>query len=129
MPGLGYHFAAWRGDDRLAEVELEVPGMHNVQNALAALVTADLLNLDLEEAAKALSTFRGAGRRFDLLGEAGGVIVVDDYGHHPTEIRVTLQAARARYPNARIWAVWQPHTYSRTLGWLEEFGTALHAGG
>ncbi len=127
MPGFGYHFAAWRGDDRLAEVDLEVPGLHNVQNALAALVTADLMNLDLEKAANALSTFRGAGRRFDLRGEAGGVIVIDDYGHHPTEIRVTLQAARARYPHARIWAVWQPHTYSRTLGWLAEFGTAFHA--
>ncbi|MFN2145545.1 MAG: UDP-N-acetylmuramate--L-alanine ligase [Anaerolineales bacterium] len=127
MPGFGYHFAAWRGNDRLSEVDLEVPGLHNVQNSLAALVTADLLNLELEKVAQALSTFRGAGRRFDLRGEAGGVIVIDDYGHHPTEIRVTLQAARARYPHARIWAVWQPHTYSRTLGWLAEFGTAFHA--
>ena len=58
-------------------------------------------------------------------GEAAGVIVIDDYGHHPTEIKVTLQAARASYPQARIWAVWQPHTYSRTLGWLDDFGTAF----
>jgi len=124
-PGSGYHFTAWRGAEQIAEVDLDVPGAHNVQNALAALVTADLLNLDLQRAGRALSAFRGAGRRFELLGEAGGVIVVDDYGHHPTEIRATLQAARSRYPKARIWAVWQPHTYSRTLGWLSEFGTAF----
>jgi UDP-N-acetylmuramate--alanine ligase len=122
LPASGYQFSAFRGSEQIAEASLDVPGEHNVLNALAALVTADLLNLDLQKAGWALSTFQGAGRRFELVGEAGGVIVVDDYGHHPTEIRSTLQAARARYPKARIWAVWQPHTYSRTLGWLGEFG-------
>ncbi len=127
QPGSGYHFTAYRDKDRISEVDLDVPGLHNVRNALAALVTADLLNLDLTEAGRALSTFRGAGRRFELLGEANGVLVIDDYGHHPTEIKATLQAARARYPKARIWAVWQPHTYSRTLGWLTEFGESFSA--
>lgn len=125
VPGSGYSFTARRSGEPVAEVNLDVPGVHNVQNALAALVTADLLNLDLEQAGWALSTFQGAGRRFDLQGEADGVIVIDDYGHHPTEIKATLQAARARYPMARIWAAWQPHTYSRTLGWLEEFGASF----
>ena len=127
LPGSGYHFTAYRDADRISEVDLDVPGLHNVRNALAALVTADLLNLDLIEAGRALSTFHGAGRRFELLGEANGVLVIDDYGHHPTEIKATLQAARARYPKARIWAVWQPHTYSRTLGWLTEFGGSFSA--
>lgn len=125
QPGSGYQFTAYRGQEQIAEPALDVPGVHNVRNSLAALAVADLLNLDLEAAGQALSTFAGAGRRFDLLGEAGGVIVIDDYGHHPTEIRATLQAARARYPKARLWAVWQPHTYSRTLGWLEDFGMAF----
>jgi UDP-N-acetylmuramate--alanine ligase len=124
-PGSGYSFTALRGGESIADVQLDVPGVHNVWNALAALVTADLLNLDLEKAGQALSTFRGAGRRFELLGEAGGVIVVDDYGHHPTEIKATLEAARSRYPKAQIWAVWQPHTFSRTLGWLDDFGAAF----
>ncbi|MBN2045659.1 MAG: UDP-N-acetylmuramate--L-alanine ligase [Anaerolineales bacterium] len=125
QPGSGYSFEARRGSQVISNVYLDVPGRHNVLNALAALVTADLLNLDLAKAGRALSTFRGASRRFERLGEAGGVIVVDDYGHHPTEIRATLEAARSSYPAARIWAVWQPHTYSRTISWLEDFGAAF----
>jgi UDP-N-acetylmuramate--alanine ligase len=109
-------------------VELQVPGLHNVLNALAALTVVKLLSLSLDEAAKALGQFTGAGRRFEVRGEAGGVIVIDDYAHHPTEIRATLSAARTRYAGHRIWAVWQPHTYSRTQmlfdGFTEAFGDA-----
>ncbi len=123
--GAGYAFEVMRGGGRVAEVSLRVPGKHNVRNALAALVAADLLNLDLMQAAQALSSFHGAGRRFEILGESAGVLVVDDYGHHPTEIAATLQAARASYPDRRIWVVWQPHTYTRTLRWLPEFGKAF----
>ncbi len=65
-------------------------------------------------AIRALAAFTGAGRRFEVLGEVSGVTIVDDYGHHPTEIRATLEAAHSHYPNHRIWAIWQPHTYSRT---------------
>jgi UDP-N-acetylmuramate--alanine ligase len=72
-----------------------------------------------------LKEFVGSGRRFDEIGEVGGVIVVDDYGHHPTEIRSTLAAARDRYPDRRIWAVWQPHTYTRTQQLLPDFGKAF----
>jgi len=102
-------------------VGLQVPGEHNVRNALAAIGVADLLGLPLAAVAQALAEFRGAGRRFELRGEARGITVIDDYAHHPTEIRATLAAARSRYPDRRIWAVWQPHTYSRTRALLADF--------
>lgn len=102
-------------------VQLQVPGLHNVRNALAVLTVIALMGLPLNEAAKALGEFRGADRRFEIKGEVNGITIVDDYAHHPTEIRATLDAARARYPAGRIWAVWQPHTYSRTHTLLNEF--------
>ncbi len=115
-PAAAPAFAAWssRQPARLAQVDLQVPGLHNVRNALAVLALAHRLGLPLEAAAAALGEFSGTGRRFDLLGEAGGIAIYNDYAHHPTEIRATLAAARQRYPDRRIWAVWQPHTYSRT---------------
>jgi UDP-N-acetylmuramate--alanine ligase len=106
-------------------VSLQVPGKHNVQNSLAALAVSSLLGLPPKKAAEALGEFRGAGRRFEVLGEANSIIVINDYGHHPTEIKVTLAAARARYPERRIWAVWQPHTYSRTQTLFEHFVNAF----
>jgi len=102
-------------------VELQVPGKHNILNALAALTVAKLLDLPLPEAAHALGQFTGSGRRFEVRGEANGITIIDDYAHHPTEIKATLAAARARYPGSPIWAVWQPHTYSRTQMLLEEY--------
>ena len=102
-------------------VELQVPGKHNVANALAALAVGQLVGLSLAGTAQALGKFIGTGRRFEVRGQAGGVVIVDDYAHHPTEIKATLAAARSRYPRRRIWAVWQPHTYSRTLSLLDEF--------
>ncbi len=106
-------------------VSLQVPGEHNVRNALAALSVAAVLELPLPEAADALSRFTGTGRRFEVRGERNGVILVDDYAHHPTEIRATLAAAKMRYPNRRVWAVWQPHTYSRTQALFFEFSRAF----
>ncbi|HNR46569.1 MAG TPA: UDP-N-acetylmuramate--L-alanine ligase [Anaerolineaceae bacterium] len=124
-PKGGYAFqASYRGKP-LAQVTLQVPGEHNVCNALAALAVAHQLNLDLSAAAEALGEFAGAGRRFDVLGEAQGITVINDYAHHPTEIQATLAAARSRYANRRIWAVWQPHTYSRTQTLLDRFITAF----
>ena len=129
--------AIWNTDDgdriHLARVKLQTPGEHNARNSLAALAAlhaAQGLKLtrdQLLQAAKALGEFQGTARRFDILGEAAGVTVVDDYAHHPTEIQATLAAARARYPQARIWAVWQPHTYSRTLALLPEFARSFTA--
>lgn len=117
----GFAFTVLRGKERLAEINLNVPGLHNAMNALAALVVADVLGLSVAEAAMALGDFRGTARRFDVRGEAGGVIVVDDYAHHPTEIRSTLAAARARFRGRRLVAVWQPHTFSRTLALQSDF--------
>jgi UDP-N-acetylmuramate--alanine ligase len=114
------------GSERLlAHLSLEVPGKHNILNALAVMAVAHQLGLDLPAAAQSLGQYHGAGRRFDTRGEAGGVTIVDDYGHHPTEIRATLEAARARFPGRRLWAVWQPHTYSRTRTLLHEFASAF----
>ncbi len=105
--------------------DLQVPGVHNVRNALGVLAAVKLIGLPAARAAGALAQFTGAGRRFDVRGEVEGITVVDDYGHHPTEIRTTLAAARARYPGRRIWAAWQPHTYSRTQLLFQEFAMAF----
>jgi UDP-N-acetylmuramate--alanine ligase len=107
------------------QVALQVPGEHNVRNALAALSVVSVLGLSLKNAAHALGDFKGTGRRFEVRGEKKGITVIDDYAHHPTEIRATLAAARARYPKRRLWAVWQPHTYSRTKTLFYEFTRAF----
>jgi UDP-N-acetylmuramate--alanine ligase len=115
----------------LAHVSLQVPGMHNVRNSLAALAAIHRLVLHggatelLQQAARALGEFSGTGRRFDVQGEMDGITVIDDYAHHPTEIQATLEAARARYAGHRIWAVWQPHTYSRTRTLLDSFARSF----
>lgn len=96
------------------EATLNLPGKHNIRNALAALTVIKLMGLDLKSAACAITQFKGICRRFELRGEACGIKIIDDYAHHPTEIQATLSAARSMYPGSRIWAVWQPHTYSRT---------------
>jgi UDP-N-acetylmuramate--alanine ligase len=108
-----------------AIVELQVPGKHNILNALAALTVTQLLGLPLADAAQVLGQFTGTGRRFEVRGEANGVVVIDDYAHHPTEIQATLAAARSRYPRCPLWVVWQPHTYSRTQTLLEDFANSF----
>ena len=120
-----YDFDAFDSDGMLVSVSLDVPGDHNVKNALVTLAVIDQLGLPLDEAARDLGEFTGAGRRFDVLGEAAGITLIDDYAHHPTEIRVTLAAAKSRYPDRKIWAVWQPHTYTRTKTLFDEFVTAF----
>lgn len=122
----GYDFILLRpGEHRSIQISLQVPGEHNVRNALAAMAVADLLGLPFQSTADALGNFRGTGRRFELRGEANGVLIVDDYAHHPTEIRATLAAARGRYSDRRIWVVWQPHTYSRTRTLFDAFAAAF----
>lgn len=112
----------------LASVRL--PGLHNVRNALAALAAAHTLGLTLTDLRPALRSFSGTGRRFEIKGEVNGITVVDDYAHHPTEIRATLAAARTRFLGRPIWAVFQPHTFSRTrallLDFAASFGNADH---
>lgn len=121
----GTDFRVLRRGQPVATASLQVPGAHNVANALAALAAADALGAPLDAAAGALAEFRGVGRRFEVRGQAGGVTVIDDYAHHPTAIRATLQAARARYGEARLWAVWQPHTYRRTKELLGDFAASF----
>ncbi|MFN3308462.1 MAG: UDP-N-acetylmuramate--L-alanine ligase [Anaerolineales bacterium] len=120
-----YSFKAqWQGRS-LAKVQLRIPGIHNVRNAIAVLALCHQLGLPLEEASQALGEFRGSARRFQIQGIRQGVTLVDDYAHHPSEIKATLAAARERFPSQFIWAVWQPHTYSRTLTLWEGFCNAF----
>jgi UDP-N-acetylmuramate--alanine ligase len=109
----------------LVSVELQVPGKHNILNALAVLTVAQLLGLPLKETAHALGQFTGTDRRFEIRGEVNGITVIDDYAHHPTEIQATLAAARYRFPDSPIWVVWQPHTYSRTTMLLNDFANSF----
>ncbi len=108
-----------------AACSLGIPGRHNALNATAVLLVGQAIGVEREALSRALAEFSGVRRRFEIKGEAHGVLVIDDYAHHPTEIRATLAAARARYPGRRIWAVFQPHTYSRTEALLADFAAAF----
>jgi UDP-N-acetylmuramate--alanine ligase len=107
-----------------ADVELAVPGRHNVADALAALAGLTLAGFDPADCAAAIRGFRGVARRLELKGERAGARIYDDYAHHPTEVRATLEAARELEPR-RLIAVFQPHLYSRTKALAPEFGAAL----
>jgi UDP-N-acetylmuramate--alanine ligase len=112
---------------RNIRVRLQVPGIHNLRNAVAALGAVYALGGKLEPAVAALAEFRGVGRRFERLGEHGGVAIVDDYAHHPSELEATLSAARQAFPGRRLVAVFQPHLYSRTEAHGDAMGRALAA--
>ena len=111
--------------DRRVAVTLAVPGIHNARNASAAIIAAVLLGVDAERAAKAIASFLGAARRFQIRGTVSQVTVVDDYAHHPTEIAALLDAARRRYPQSKIRVIFQPHLFSRTQFFAESFARAL----
>lgn len=102
-------------------VHLNVPGIHNVYNALATLAIVNELNLDTSQAMKTIGEYKGTARRFDVLGVVKGITIINDYAHHPTEIKAALQAAKTRFSGRKIWAVWQPHTYTRTESLLDDF--------
>lgn len=106
------------------QITLGVPGEHNVQNALAAIAVAASLGIEFAAVVKGLKGFTGTNRRFEKKGEIGGITVIDDYAHHPKEISVTLDAAK-NYPHKKLWCVFQPHTYTRTKAFLDEFADAL----
>lgn len=108
-------------------LKLAVAGVHNVRNALAALAVAVTCNVPTETALAALADYRGSARRFEWKGTEREVTVIDDYAHHPTEVAATLAAARQQYPERRIWAVFQPHTYSRTQHMLYQMGESFEA--
>jgi UDP-N-acetylmuramate--alanine ligase len=124
-PAGGTRFRA-RGPEIDVQVELAVPGRHNVENALAALGALAVAGFDPAAVAAALGGFRGVARRMELKGERNGALVYDDYAHHPTEVRATLAAARELGPQ-RLIAAFQPHLYSRTKALAAEFGDALAA--
>jgi UDP-N-acetylmuramate--alanine ligase len=111
--------------ERLGPLALRVPGIHNVKNALAAVASGIALGSTLDSMRAGLESFAGVERRFELIAEVGGVTIIDDYAHHPTEIEATLEAARAKYPEKRIIAAFQPHLYSRTRDFHREFAEAL----
>ena len=121
----GTSFEVFEDGESQGELTLRIPGDHNIRNALGAASAARSLGVDWEAIRQGLSAFRGVGRRFQLLGEADGVAVVDDYAHHPTEIRATIAAARSRFPGRRVVAIFQPHLFSRTRAFAREFGKAL----
>jgi UDP-N-acetylmuramate--alanine ligase len=117
-------FTVCKSGKKVVEVSLSIPGKHNIYNALAAFAAADLMGVDVDQIAKSLKAFTGVHRRFEMLGEFGGVTVADDFAHHPTEITATLTAAK-EMGFSRVWAVFQPHTFSRTYLLFNDFVKAL----
>ena len=116
--------ALWKGKS-IGHLELNVPGRHNIDNAAAALAVGLHLGLPVAGLLAGLASFAGTGRRFELKGTVHGIRVIDDYGHHPTEIRVTLEAARRYAGDGRLLVIFQPHRYSRTQAFMSEFASAL----
>ena len=112
-------------DETPVRIRLQVPGHHNLANAAAVVAVLTEAGFEPEDVAHALADYGGIGRRFEFKGRADGVEVIDDYAHHPTEVAATLRAARSRFPDRRIWAVFQPHTYSRTHALRDDFAVAL----
>jgi UDP-N-acetylmuramate--alanine ligase len=122
----GSSFSVWRGSSVLGRIELPVPGKHNIYNALAATAVALELDVPFEKIVEAFATFRNANRRFQFKGESAGVTVIDDYGHHPTEILATLAAAKNSSRGRRTVVLFQPHRYTRTQELMDEFALAFN---
>ncbi|HXV13173.1 MAG TPA: cyanophycin synthetase, partial [Candidatus Krumholzibacteria bacterium] len=123
--GAGWtRFAVSDARGPLGDVTLHIPGDHYARNALAAVAAGRWLDIPFEQIRAGLESWQGVGRRFEVKGEAGGVLVIDDYGHHPTEIAATIQAALSSY-RRRLFVLFQPHRYSRTQALAAEFGTCF----
>ncbi|MCA9042337.1 MAG: hypothetical protein KDA65_18435, partial [Planctomycetaceae bacterium] len=121
----GQRFRVFYQGDFFSEIELDLPGKHNVSNALAATALSHYAGCSPMQIRVALSQFRGIKRRFEAIGSYRGVTLLDDYAHHPTAVAKTLEAAREQFPNRRLWAVYQPHQASRTTSLESEFVEAL----
>ncbi len=119
--GLETSYSVCLNGKRLGEIRLQVPGMHHVKNSLAAVAVGLELDISFEDIQKGLAAYSGVGRRFEILGCIETVTLVDDYGHHPTEIRATLQAIRQAWPKSRLVVLFEPHRFSRTRALMEEF--------
>ncbi len=124
--GMRTRYVAWRRADELGEIVLPMPGQHNVLNSLAVLAMCDALDVPFASVAKALSKFEGIQRRFTVRGEVSGITVVDDFAHHPAEVRTTLSGARSAFPRRRIIAAFQPHRYTRTRDQFQEFSRSFY---
>ncbi len=120
-----YGFDVYHNGEMLGSAGLSLPGRHNVMNALAVVAMWVSLGLEGEQVVELLGDFTGADRRLMLKGEVGGITVLDDYAHHPTEIRASLEAMRERYRPGRIWCIFQPHQYSRTRFLLDDFAKSF----
>jgi UDP-N-acetylmuramate--alanine ligase len=119
-------FTVWRQDRPVGEVVLNLPGLHNIYNALASIAVGLELEIDFERIRAALETHEGVERRLEVKGEEAGVMVIDDYGHHPTEIKTTLEAVRRSWPKRRLAVVFQPHRYTRTRALFEDFTRSFY---
>ncbi|MCM0080205.1 UDP-N-acetylmuramate--L-alanine ligase [Geomonas sp. Red32] len=126
LSGFTTSFVAHHKGVRLGEITFHMPGAHNVLNALASIAVARELDIPFDVIREGFASFGGVGRRFHLKGEVNGIMVVDDYGHHPTEIRATLAAAKSGWSERRLVVVFQPHRYTRTKELFEEFVKAFH---
>ncbi|MCL4458328.1 MAG: UDP-N-acetylmuramate--L-alanine ligase [Chloroflexi bacterium] len=120
----GNSFVLCKGGQNIGEIDLRLPGRHNVSNALAAITVSSLLKVDLSLIKKALVIFKGTRRRLELKGTVGGITIYDDYAHHPSEIVATLKAIRENH-SSRLWVVFQPHTYHRTKCFLDQFAASF----
>ncbi len=109
----------------LGSFKIQMPGLHNVLDAAAALAMVHQAGLNLKKAAKGLMNFTGSERRFEIFYQKGGVTIINDYGHHPTQLKATLESAREAYPQAKLWAIWEPHTFSRTQSMQAAFSNSL----
>ena len=118
-------FDVSQGEDVFGRFKIRLVGKHNALNALAVIVVCYKLNFSVEKIQETLELFRGTSRRFEFIGLRHGAILIDDYGHHPDEIRATLSAARGLYPEKNIWAVFHPHTFTRTKALLSEFSQSF----
>jgi UDP-N-acetylmuramate--alanine ligase len=118
-------FEIFHKEQSLGFFEIKLPGKHNALNALSVIVACYKLGLDMNQVREALSEFEGTTRRFELIGQRNGAILIDDYGHHPEEVNVTLKAAREIYPEKNIIAVFHPHSYSRTAALLHDFAQSF----
>lgn len=125
MTGGRARFTVRERGTELGSVQLRAPGLHNVRNALAAIVVARKLGANWDAVVKGIESYSGIDRRFEVLGEGGEILFVDDYAHHPTEVTATLSAAKASYAERRLVAIFQPHLYSRTRDFADEFGRSL----
>ncbi len=120
-----YQFNIWKGENNLGQLQLNIGGLHNVENAVAAFAVASLLEIEFEKIQNAIATFKGVKRRFEYIIKNENLVFIDDYAHHPEELKMLLQSAKSLFPGQKIRVVFQPHLYSRTKDFAEEFARSL----